>query len=115
MPASRNKLEKRRLEAFELHTAGLSLADIAKRIGISKTTAWSDIQAIRWAKAAQVGNNAGILRELEAARLDKLHAAVWPKAIAEGKPDYEAIREVLRIHDRRVALYGLDKPHGLST
>ena len=47
------------------------------------------------------------MRTTEAARLDRLQLAAWPKA---QQGDLRAIDTVLRILQRRASLFGLDMP-----
>ena len=47
------------------------------------------------------------LRALELERLDRLHEALWPRAIGG---DDAALDRLLRVIDRRVRLLGLDAP-----
>jgi putative transposase len=48
---TREELETRRLEAAELLTDGVAQAEVARRKGVSRTTAW------RWAAAIQAGRS----------------------------------------------------------
>jgi hypothetical protein len=65
----------------------------------------------------QSAESAQELRDLEAARLDELHAAHWPAAVGEDgqPPDPRAAALVLRIAQRRSALLGLDAPTRIET
>lgn len=59
------------------------------------------------ALSENVPENVTELRRLEGARLDRLQAAVWPKALS-GDP--AAVRAVVRLMERRARLLGLDAP-----
>jgi hypothetical protein len=95
----------RRVEALRLRRSGLSYQAIADVLGYSsRANAFRLVsQALHEVVEAEVGE----LRQLEAERLDALHAAVWPKAIRGHLP---SIDRVLAIMKRRARLLGLDAP-----
>jgi len=103
---------KNRASALELRRAGASLREIANAIGVSH------VQAKRYLDAAMKdlqdaqNDSAEATRAVELDRLDRLHMALWPRAIGgkDKAPDYHAIDRLVRIADRRAKLLGLDAP-----
>ena len=101
---SSEQLAKER-HALELRQAGIDYATIADQVGISdKGEAYRYVQK---ALKRTLEPAASSLRELEAARLDRLQAAVWTSAI---RGDLKAVDRVLRISDQRARLLGLNAP-----
>jgi transcriptional regulator with XRE-family HTH domain len=91
-------------EALRLRSEGLTYREIAQRLGINSSTAYRRVEnALRAIPAHGVEE----MRQLEGERLDKLHAALWERAL-EG--DLSAIDRLLTISARRSKLYGLDAP-----
>ena len=91
-------------EALRLRSEGLTYREIAQRLGINSSTAYRRVEnALRAIPADGVEE----MRQLEGERLDKLHAALWERAL-EG--DLSAIDRLLTISARRAKLYGLDAP-----
>jgi hypothetical protein len=118
------QIAEKRLQAMELRIAGYGYVEIAQKLGyFGPGTAYKAVQAAIKATAAPL---AGELREIEAARLDKMTKALWP--FVEGHPAVEADPErgivaepavppdldmldrVLKIMQRRARLLGLDEP-----
>jgi len=89
-------------EALKLRSEGLTYREIAERLGINTSTAYRRVEnALRAIPADGVDE----MRQLEGERLDKLHAALWERAL-EG--DLQAIDRLLTISNRRAKLFGLD-------
>jgi hypothetical protein len=111
MPASKAQkafTSKRRAQAIALRLAGMDFDTIAERLDYSSRGAaskdiWRAVDANRIEEAQAVEN----LREVEGARLDRLQAAVWAKAI---KGDLKAVETVLKVIAQRARLFGLDAP-----
>lgn len=92
-------------DALELRRAGLDYQSIAEQVGYAnKSGAFKAVQA---ALRRGFVEPASDLRDLEAERLDRLQAAVWPAAL---RGDTKAIDRVLRISDQRAKLLGLNAP-----
>jgi hypothetical protein len=91
--------------ALELRLRGLNFEQIGREMGFSRQRA----HALVTEEVARVNGernaSATILRNLEAERLDRLQAAVWPRAV-EG--DLKALDRVLSIMSRRARLLGID-------
>jgi len=91
-------------EALKLRSEGLTYRQIAELLGINTSTAYRRVEnALRAIPADGVEE----MRQLEGERLDKLHAALWDRAL-EG--DLPAIDRLLTISARRSKLFGLDSP-----
>ena len=96
----------RRQQALDLRVAGATYRQIGERLGVSLPIAWKHTQAaLQQAPREPVQE----LRQIELARLDRLHMAHWPQALG-GSVD--ATNQVLRIMDRRARLLGLDQANG---
>lgn len=97
--------EKRRY-ALELRIAGADYDQIAKLVGWrSKSSAW---EAVDRALRELEKESAEQVRELELARLDKLLARWWPRALERDK---DAVDRVLAIQRQRLRLLpGLEAP-----
>lgn len=111
--ARTSKAALRERQALELRMAGLTFDEIAKRVGYANKGS-----AKKAYDRAVSGAGLGDLtddewRDLELHRLERAHAAIWPKA---ARGDLAAVREVARLHDRRVQLKQLAiAPGGRST
>ena len=91
-------------EALKLRSEGLTYRQIAELLDINTSTAYRRVEnALRAIPADGVEE----MRQLEGERLDKLHAALWGRAL-EG--DLPAIDRLLTISARRSKLFGLDSP-----
>jgi len=101
-------LENRREQAFSLFLAGLSLSQIAPRLGI---TVRGVEELLSRSLTSRTSRSAEKYRVLENARLDRAQAAIWPKVL-EG--DTKAVDTFLRISQRRARLNGLDAPLDIS-
>lgn len=99
---------KRRAECIQLRLAGVDWETIAERLKYaSRGAACEDFRRALEATRADVAAAAEDAREIEAARLDRLQAGFWAKAI---KGDKQAGEMVLRILARRARMLGLDSP-----
>lgn len=95
----------RQRQALELRKLGCSYATIARRLNYAAACgAW---QAVRRGMQTTLQEPADELRTLELERLDRMHEAIWPKAIAGHLRSVDA---VLSIMQRRARLLGLDAP-----
>lgn len=106
--AQRAATAERRTKAIALRLAGLDNETIATRLGYAGSAAVSkDISRALDANRAAEREWTDELRVVEALRLDRLQAAVWPSAVS-GDP--RSIDTALRIMERRARLFGLDAP-----
>lgn len=96
----------RREKTLELRASGRSIRSIADELKISKSQVQRDIE--KELKAAAEGRKkiAGLIIDLELAKLDALEEKAW-EHITDG--ELSAIDRVLRAMERRAKLLGLDK------
>lgn len=107
-PVTRSKsatAEKDR-RCLELRRMGLTLDEIATQVGYANKGSVSKALAREAKRSGGPEMDPDRARELEADRLDRLQAAVWPKAM---KGDPIAVEKVLRISQARRSLLGLDR------
>lgn len=95
----------RQNEAVKLRLTGLSLAEIAERLGYA--SAGGAHHAINHALKKTLQEPADTLRKLECERLDALLLGLWPAAVAG---DRRAVETILNLMSRRARLLGLDMP-----
>lgn len=105
---SPEQLERER-QVLELRQAGVDYATIADRVGF--TNKGSAKRAFDRALARVHYPQVAQARDLEAARLDRLQAAHWSKAL---RGDDKATAQVLRIIDLRIRLLGLSHADGIA-
>ncbi len=99
-------VQSRRLDVLKFRKAGLSQREIAAKVGVSKRTVETDLQAVfEELRAVRVLETEGFL-DLELSRLDSMLKPFYAKAI---KGDEFALRSTLEILDRRYKLLGLTK------
>ena len=95
-----------RAKAVALRRAGVSFADIASQLGISKSAAHKTVSKALAELHAELTEQAHLLQAQEADRLDYAQARLAPQ-IAAGH--LGAIDRLLRIMERRARLLGLDE------
>ena len=102
----------RRAKSLELRVAGASYSQIAREQGVSKDTAWSDVQAELTDLREITKKLAEELRELELRRLDAWTVLATKQARGSfGKAgDVRAIFALAKLQERRAKLLGLDAP-----
>ena len=96
----------RREKALELRASGQSIRAIADKLGVSKSQVQRDIEKELQAAAEGRKKIAGLIIDLELAKLDALEKKAW-EHITGG--ELSAIDRVLRSMERRAKLLGLDK------
>ena len=101
---NQNQLD-REAECLRLRRGGLTLDEIAKRVGYASISSVHD--ALQRANARIIAENVEAIRELEKDRLDLIQAANWSNAM---QGDIQAGALILRVMDRRAKLLGLDMP-----
>jgi hypothetical protein len=99
----RARRERERL-AVELRVHGAIFGQIGARLGVSDRMA---SRIFHRAMDRVLREPVGQLVDLEAARLDALWAAMWPRALAGSARHAEVC---VRICERRARLLGLDQP-----
>lgn len=111
MPSATNAARARKLkhqeQALELRRAGHSFDAIARRIGISKSSAHQLVQSGMADARAQIAASADELRAEELSRLDGMMVRAYAKA---SKGDLQAIDRVVKMMERKARLLGLDAP-----
>jgi AcrR family transcriptional regulator len=105
--ARKINIEERRHEALELRKHGLSMREIAKRLGVGVATIHEDIRQALASAIAENVKEAESLRTLEIERLD-MYLSSMEKKLREG--DTAAITVALRIAEQRAKLLGLNAP-----
>jgi hypothetical protein len=94
----------RRVRALKLRQAGASYADIAQKLGLaSEAAARTEVSRAMSSVVREAGDE---VIDLERDRLDRIQAMAW-KLAQDG--DVRAIRELVRILERRAKLLGLDR------
>lgn len=115
MPASKAQravTAERRSKAIAMKLAGADYEHIATRLGYaSRGAAYTDIDRAMQASVAEQDREASVLRQVEVARLDRLQAAFWPRALGG---DTKAGELCLKIIDRRCKLVVGDAPTRLE-
>jgi len=90
--------------AVELRVEGCTYAEIGDQLGVSDRMA---SRIVNRAMNRVLREPVAQLIDLEAARLDGLWAAMWPRALAGSARHVEVC---VRISERRARLLGLDQP-----
>lgn len=98
-------------QAVALRKQGFSFRQIASRMGMSVDGVHSAVVRSLRKLNEQTRLETAELRALEGEKLDTLQAAIWKRAI-EG--DLPAFDRVLKLMERRAALYGLDAPKAVT-
>jgi len=101
-------IAERRKEAAKLRVQGLGLLEIAERLGVSTSTAWSDIESVLDEWRCEAVADIGRLRQLEVAKLDELWHSLFSRAVDDR--DEKAVDRLIRLAERRAKLLGLDAP-----
>lgn len=99
---------ERRARAVDLRAEGHTLREIADKLGVSVSTAASDIDR---ALSEVPADSVDLLRRLWGQRLDALLKAVWTSAMSG---NLDAVDKAVKIADRAAKLYGLDAPQQIS-
>lgn len=113
-------LAERDARIFKMRQAGVAVAEIAKRFGVTTSVVNKAVnrQLAKLNSEALMAYPEVLRMELE--RLDSLQAAIWPMTqhrkvkLDDGseiqvEPDIKAINQVLQIMDRRSKLLGMDQ------
>ena len=107
-PLNAENFDARALKALDMRLGGSTYRQIGAALAVSHATAFSDVQRMLREYAAEPATQ---VRDAEVARLDRLMAGHWDKAI---NGDVNSTRTVLTIMDRRAKLLGLDAPQKLD-
>lgn len=96
-----------RAKAIELKQAGASYRQISEQLHVSLRTAHRYVMTELTELAKESQAMAMQVRAIEAQRLDRLHLALWKRAV-DG--DLGAVYGILKVMERRAKLLGLDAP-----
>jgi hypothetical protein len=111
MPASKAQqaaTAERRKRAIALRIAGLDYQAIADQLGYAdRAAAWVDIDRALKKNLTEEAEQIELLRHIAVQQLNRLQAAVWPKAI---KGDTRAAETALRVITQRCKLEGVEAP-----
>ncbi|MET7713674.1 hypothetical protein [Streptomyces sp. NPDC005407] len=111
MPASKAQqaaTAKRRAQLIALLLAGLDYDTIADKLSYaSRQAATKDMCRTLAANRLEEKQQIEQLRQIEGMRLDRLQAAVWPKAL---KGDLKAVETARRLIAERIRLFGVAEP-----
>jgi hypothetical protein len=103
--AAESRNIERTEQVFELKLAGLSFAEIGRRVGISKTYAFKLYRtAVEW-RHDEIRSLVDRERVLESERLEAVIAAHWPD-----RANPKSAHVILSALDRKARLFGLDAP-----
>lgn len=102
---------QRQQAALEFRRAGLGYVEIGNQLGIGKSQAHRLVTEALKEAAAQVVEDADVLRAEEVSRLDGMLRGLWQDA---RKGNVGAVDRVLKIMERRAKLLGLDAPVKLA-
>lgn len=88
-----------------LSRPGISVRQLARELGVSRSTAWRDIAAVRaeWAERRLTAYESHLVEDF--ARTDRAIAAIWERVTIGYLP---AIDRLVALIDRRLRLLGLD-------
>lgn len=95
--------------ALDLRVAGLTVDQIAERLGVSYSTAQQDISAALAKAAESTKEKTAELRELGVARCERIVAELMPQA-----SNPKAAEVILKAEGRRAKLLGLDAPQRIE-
>lgn len=98
-----NEINHRQLRALELRLTGMPYEDIADTLGYAgRAAAYSAVRAVIARREHEAVEE---MRQIEGDRLDTMAATLWP-LVKTG--DLQAVDRMLKIMQRRAALFGLD-------
>ena len=98
---------ERREQALQLRMGGMSYYYIGQELGVSKSTAYLDVQKAIKEIQERYAEDALTVRTMEIKRLDIMMIGLWEKA---SSGDNVSIDRVIKIMDRKAKLLGLDAP-----
>lgn len=105
---------ERERQSLELRKGGATYEEIANKLNMSVTGAYSAVVRALEKIATKTAEDAETVKAMELQRLDRLFLAAYDQAI---KGNHGAIDRCLRIMDRRAKYLGLDAPerHDLTS
>ncbi len=111
-PAVVDAAKTKRLQtALDLRVTGMSMEQIAERLGVDVSTVSRDLSAALGTLAAAVKGKALELVQLEVSRCDEIIRSLWPK-----RSTPTVAEKLVKVIDRKAKLLGLDaaQKHALS-
>jgi hypothetical protein len=93
-------------EALEMRRRGKSYHEIGAALGCNESSARRRIAKRMEVLRAETHEHAEEIRQMEVLRLDAMTDGIWDRAVGG---DEKAIREVVRIMERKAKMLGLDK------
>lgn len=102
-PAELQRAMQRRLEAWRLRAEGISIAEIAQRLNVTRTTIWTDMKRTAEELNQKTLEFAEANRQIDLERIDNAMQAVMPK-VKQG--DLRAIDTMTRLIEQRAKLLG---------
>lgn len=106
-PAHHDKVAERRRRVAEMRLSHMTLDEIAREIGVAKSTVSVDLKHVREEWAERRASTYEEWAAEEIAKLDRLERTLLPRAIAG---EYAAVDKIISLMDRRARMLGLDKP-----
>lgn len=103
----------RRADAWNFRIAGFTYRQIADKIGCSTSTAHDLVKHELFDTTDVMRDQVREGRQIELARVEKMINRCWLSAFPaepNAKPDYDAIRTILRCSERKAKLLGLEAP-----
>ena len=101
------RIAERQQQAMDLRKSGETYRAIAKALGVSVETAYSDVQTGLRETIALRDKDAEEYREQELTRIDAMLKAIWSKVEA-GEP--QAVEVARKLSESRRKLLGIDAP-----
>ena len=98
---------KRQEEALKQRAEGKTYSEIGVSLGVTRRTAIRLVSSALESVGLEIAANREQLRNLQAARLESLVAALWPKVLAG---DVKAVAAMVNVLGRTARLFGLDAP-----
>lgn len=98
-------------KCLSLRRLGMSYAEVAKQVGLSRGGAYKAVQTALDEIRASYRETAAEVLELELDRLDEMTRALSNKV---GYGDPQAVTAALRVMERRAKLLGLDAPQKIA-
>lgn len=101
---------------MQLRMAGANYHEIGEKLGITYNQAYLTVRRSLARLAKENAETAGEIRDLEAARYDRLMVSWWPRALGSSskEPDPKAAQIVMDIIQRRCKLFGADAPNKIA-
>ena len=109
-------LTERRTEAAQLRRAGLTLQQIATRLGVSKRTIITDLDAVLTSLHAVASGHLDAWRSAQLVELQEIRERAWSilRSDVRASKTHGLLMVILRAQEREAKLLGLDAPAGIG-